>query len=239
MKNLLIILFLGYYAFVSCTKSKSETPIIPTTPVTGKTYSADEITAFKQLTINEIGDSLVKLPAHVSVYLVDTTYPYITLELDSIISEINTLLDTNLVISRTTNRIASTIQVYLTDRDTYLSQEPSATNALQNSDYTGYAYIDWDDYGVINHGSAFVDMSKTIGDTLQQRYLMHHEIMHSLGLIGHVTLSQFSTVLFTKTIMPYLLDYTSFDKKMMLLLYNPNINPGMQEAEFDVAVKNL
>lgn len=241
MKHFLGIFFLVCCVSASCNKQKTteqQPPIIPS-PVTGKTYSADEITAFKQLTINAIPDSIVKLPAHISVYLVDTTYPYITRELDSIISEMNKLLDTNLVINRTTNSIASTIQVYLTDRDTYLKEEPAAASALQNSNYTGYAYIDWDDAGVIYHGSAFVDMSRTIGDTLQQRYLIHHEMMHTLGFIGHVFLPQIYTVLFYYTLTPYILDYTDFDKKMMLLLYNPAIKPGMNETEFDLTVKNL
>jgi hypothetical protein len=235
------ITLLGCCVFLSCSKSNfdQQTASLPA-PVTVKTYSADEITAFKQLSINATGNGkIAKLPVHVSVYLVDTAYPYMTKELDSIINEFNKLLDTNLIISRTNSRITSTIQVYFTDRNTYLTQEPSTRSVLQNSNYTGYAYINWNSRGEIYHGSAFVDIVRTVGDTLQQRHLIHHEMMHVLGFLGHVSLPQFYTVLSYYTLTPYILDYTTFDKRMMLLLYNPSIKSNMNEAEFDKAVKNL
>lgn len=242
-RNAIIITFIGCCFFSSCSKSDAFS-INPTytlpAPVTGRTYSAEEITAFKQLTINAIGNRIIaKLPVRVSVYLADTAYPYMTRELDSIIIGLNRLLDTNLIISRTNDRFTSTIQVYLTDRDTYINQEPSVRSALQNSIATGYAYINWNSGGRIYHGSAFVDMVRTVGDTLQQRYVIHHEMMHALGFLGHVNLPQFYTIMFFTPITPYILDYTSFDKRIMLLLYNPSIKPAMSETEFNEAVKNL
>jgi hypothetical protein len=71
----------------------------------GKTYSADEITAFKQMTLHET-NAIIKLPKQVSVYIVDTGYAYMTKEIDSMIHEIN-LLDTNLVLTRTDSRTGS------------------------------------------------------------------------------------------------------------------------------------
>jgi Protein of unknown function (DUF2927) len=237
------ITFLACFIFLSCSKSN---PVNPTysvpiiEPLIGKTYSADEITAFKQLTISQVSNGIiVKLPVHVSVYLADTAYPYMTKELDSIIIGLNRLLDTNLIISRTNDRSTSTIQVYLTDRDTYINQEPSVSSALQNSLAVGYGYVNWNGSGGIYHGSAFVDMVRTVGDTLLQRYVIHHEMMHALGFIGHVSLPQFYTIMFYLTSTPYILDYTSFDKRMMLLLYNASIKSGMSETGFNEAVKNL
>ena len=226
---------------VSCSKNDETEPqtyIIPP-PVTGKTYSADEVTAFKQLTIEVNKGIVAKWPAHLSVYLADTTFPYITAELDSIITEVNQILNPNLTLTKTTDKVSSSIQVYLTTRGEYLSWEPAAAPALGDSEYTGYAQLAWNDHGEINHGSAFVDIERTAGDTLQQRYLIHHEFMHALGFLGHVSLPQIYTVMFNYTTTPYILDYTSFDMHMMLLLYHPSIKAGMKEAEFDLAVKSL
>ena len=235
--TVICITILGCCIFLSCSKSDPEIPVYSVPgPVTGKTYSANEVTAFKQLTLNPNSRIIVKLRNNVSIYLVDTAYSYMTKELDSIISEINQLLDTNLVISRTTDQSSATIKVYLTDRDTYILAEPYAASALRNSNYTGYFVY----FGSpIGHASAFVDMKRTDKDTLQQRYIIHHEIMHTLGFIGHVTLPQFYTVMFNYPLTPYIVNYTLFDKRMMMLLYNPIIKSGMNEAAFNEAVKNL
>ena len=235
--TVICITILGCCIFLSCSKSEPEIPVYSVPgPVKGKTYSADEVTAFKQLTVNPNSRIIVKLRNNVSIYLVDTAYSYMTAELDSIIREINQLLDTNLVISRTTDQSSATIKVYLTDRDTYISAEPYAASALRNSNYTGYFVY----FGSpIGHASAFVDMKRTDKDTLQQRYIIHHEIMHTLGFIGHVTLPQFYTVMFKYPLTPYIVNYTLFDKRMMMLLYNPIIKSGMNELTFNEAVKNL
>lgn len=82
-------------------------------------------------------------------------------------------------------------------------------------------------------------MNATVGDTLAQRYILHHEFMHTLGFLGHVSLPQFSSVMFAQPLLPYLSRYTPFDKKMMLLLYNPAIQPSMTESVFNSTFTNL
>jgi len=234
-----IIIFSCCVVF-SCSKTTSVRPIYtPPSPITGKTYSADEITAFKQLTLNATNNIVVKLPRQVAIFLADTGYLYMTKEIDSIISQVNRLLDTNLVLTRTADRFASSLQIHLTDRNTYIGIEPSAAPVLQNAEHTGMAYLHWNDQGIVYRGSIFVDMQKTANDTLQQRYLIHHEIMHAMGFLGHVKLPSIYTVLFYFTVTPYILNYTDFDKHIMQLLYNPSVKAGIKEAEFNEVVKNL
>lgn len=237
----LLIACIVSLAFVSCKKETPSTrqPYVLPGPVSGINYSADEVTAFKQLTLNATNGSIVKLPSHVSVYLVDTAYSHMSIELDSIIREVNGLLDISLLITRTPNRNDAHLQVYLTDRATYIQNESGVKPTLENSNYTGMAYDNWNEAGVVYRGSVFVDMQKTAGDTLQQRYLIHHEMMHALGFLGHVSLPQFYTIMFSYALAPYIIDYTPFDKKMMQLLYNPAIKAGMSEKEFDAEVIRL
>jgi hypothetical protein len=241
MKYFFLIFFFLCLTFVSCdTSKKNEIQPIVITP-TSKTYSDDEITAFKQLTIKSPNANIItKLPTRISIFLVDTTYSYMTQELDSIIVKMNKLLNPNLIIDRTNDKNISTLQVYLTDRATYIRAEPSAASYLENSNFTtGLSYAEWDINGLIYHGSVFIDMSKTSGNMLWQRHIIHHEMMHSLGFRGHVYVSQFKTVLFNYTLTPFIIDFTDFDKKMMLLLYNPAIESGIKEVDFDSIVKKL
>jgi hypothetical protein len=107
-----------------------------------------------------------------------------TQELDSIIVKMNKLLNPNLIIDRTTDKNISTLQVYLTDRATYIKAEPSAATSLENYNFTGLSYAEWESNGLIYHGRVFIDMSKTSGNILWQRHLIHHEMMHSLGFRG-------------------------------------------------------
>lgn len=230
----------GCCILLSCSKTDPQpSTYTPPPAITGKTYSANDIAAFKQLTFDATNNKIVKWPKHVSLYLVDTGYSTMIREIDAILREINLLLDTNLVLTRSSNRIGSDIQIHLTDRNTYIAAEPAVAPTLQNSDYTGMAHLQWNEQGIVYRGSVFVDMDKTGGDTLGQRYLIHHEMMHILGFYGHVTLPDTYTVLFNHTLFPYILDYTFFDKRMMLLLYNPSIHPGMSLGEFNETVKNL
>jgi len=234
-----IILF-GCCITLSCSEKDATPPpaFNPPPRVFGKTYSADEITAFKQLTLNET-HTIIKLPKQVSVYIVDTGYAFMTKEIDSIIYEINLLLDTNLVLTRTHNRTGSVIQIYLTDRSTYTAAEPAAFSSLQNTDHKGINFPRFNLEGLIEYETVFVDMNMTDADTLEQRHIIYHEMMHALGFFGHVTLHDTSSALSLYPIDPFTDYYTPFDKRMMLLLYNPSIRPGMNEVEFNEVIKNL
>jgi hypothetical protein len=222
---------------LSCSKNDSVRPpvITPPAPLAGKTYSASEITAFKQMTLYATGE-IIQWPKKVSFYIVDTGYTYMTKAVDSILQEMNLLLDTNLVLTRTNNRTEADMEIYLTDHNTYLAAEPAAT--VQKADYIGLTFLQWDVQGIIDHGSVFVDMPGTVGDTTAQYFIMHHEMMHALGFYAHVSLQNIYSVLYDEPQLP-LAGYTPFDKRMMLLLYNPSIRAGMSEVEFNEVIKNL
>jgi len=134
------IISLSCFIALSCSKKDAIRPpaFNPPPRVVGKTYSADEVLAFKEMTLYAT-DEIIKLPKQVSFYLVDTVYAYMTKEIDSMIHEINLLLDTNLVLTRTDSRTDSDIQIYLTDRNTYIAAEPAATP--QNHDYIGLTFL--------------------------------------------------------------------------------------------------
>jgi hypothetical protein len=227
------------FIFSSCTKDESAFKQGIVTPqIVGRTLSANEIIAFKGMTISATNGIIIKLPKLVSFYLVDTIHQTLTNEIDSMVSELNTLLDTNLIISRTSNIVGATIKIYLTDRNTYIAAEPQAAADLQNSNYLGLAFLNWNrGNGEIYNGNAFVDIVRT--DINSQRRILRHEIMHTLGFYGHVTLPEFNSVLFSTPGFPFPVNYTTFDKKMIKLLYNPAIKPGINEEELNAVLVNL
>jgi hypothetical protein len=230
------------FIFSSCTKDDTASKqgfVAPEKEIVGKTLSANEIITFKQMTIGTTNGIIIKWPKVVSIYLVEPINQTLTNDVDSIISELNTLLDTNLIISRTTNSVGATIKIYATDRNTYLVAEPQDAADLQNSNYLGLAHLNWNrSNGEIYNGTAFVDLAHT--DTNNQHRILRHEIMHTLGFYGHVTMSEFDSVLFpTPLSYPFPIYYTAFDKKMIKLLYNPAIKSGMNEAELNAVLVNL
>jgi hypothetical protein len=225
---------------LSCSKEDPYSNVyVPPVQVAGRTYSAAEINAFKQMTLSTTGGKIIKWPGRVSFFLVDTGYVYMTAEVDSIVRELNLLLDTNLVVTRNASRANSNIQIYLTDRSTYIGAEPVVAPTLQNSNHDGLAYLSWNNDGVPYRGSAFVDMVRTAGDISRQRFIIRHEIMHALGFYSHVTTPGTLTIMFHEALYPVITQYTPFDKRMMQLLYNPSITAGMSEDEFNAAVRNL
>lgn len=231
------------FLLFSCSKDKpaAYTPPVTGVPgeVVGGTYSSDDLLVFKQMAIYGSALRIInKWPKKVSYYIVDTQYDYLTAEVDAVLKEINSLLDTNLVLTRTNVRSESNIQIFFTDRNTYLTAEPDAAPTLYNSSYGGLCYTRQQD-GILTGGSVFVDMEKEKNNIPIQRYLVYHEIMHSLGFRGHASLTGTYTVLFYYTLTPYILNYTPFDKRMIQLLYNPVIKPGMNEEQIDKIVKAL
>lgn len=237
------IVILSSFFLLSCSKDK---PAASTPPVTGGpgevdggTYSSDDLLVFKQMALYGSALRIInRWPKKVSYYIVDTQYDYLTEEVDAVLKEINALLDTNLVLTRTNVRSESNIQIFFTDRNTYLMAEPDAAPTLYNSTYGGLSYLRQQE-GILTTGSVFVDMDRAKDNIPAQRYLVYHEIMHSLGFRGHASLTGTYTVLFYYTLIPYILSYTPFDKRMIQLLYHPQIKLGMNEEQVDKIVKAL
>lgn len=233
------------YMINGCKKESSPANVytIPP-PLIGKTYSALELAGFKEITINGVynNGSIKKLPKETFVYLADTTYPRLTRELDSLISEVNSQTDTNLVVKRTTNSQMATITVYLTDRNTFEAKVPSSVHAFNTSAYElkGLTVPYWNSQGIINSVSVFVDMQLSAGDTSRQIFLLRHEMMHSFGFLGHVDIINYlGSILFYFWITPTITTYSYFDKIMIHLLYNPAIKPGMKNQDLDAVLVNL
>ncbi len=100
----------------------------------------------------------------------------------------------------------------------------------QNLRFIGFGYAAWDSSWRINHGSVFVDTAATANGTLLQRFVIHHEFMHTLGFTGHVIVPGLSSIMFPSSLPPYLLDYTDYDKRMIRLLYNLSVTSGINET---------
>ena len=237
-----IFLFL-VLSIISC-KKEDNAVVKPSTPVVvGKTYSALELSGFKQLVFNAPGGDGAYVrkwrSKEVYVYMVDTSFSYINAELDSIISDLNLLTAAELVLKKTTNRLIATLQIYLTNKHTFFEAEPAASLAYQTFSRVGFTYAFWGGDKNIDSAVIFNDITRQDNNTdLANRYVMRHEMMHALGFLGHVTLPEFDdSCLFD--VFNFVTVYSSFDKRMISLLYNPAIKAGMREIELNAALVNL
>ena len=210
----------------------------------GKTYTASEIIGFKELAFNattgETGFVKKWKFKEVLIYMVDTSYIYLNNEMDLIIKDINLLTDTNLVYKKTSEKSSANLIVYLTDKNTFSTGDPEAYASYQSfPGLGGFAYTVCDNNGNINRSMAFVDMARTNNSSMaENRYLLRHELMHTLGFLGHVTLAEFSGSCLS-TSYNYSTFFSAFDKKMIALLYHPAIKAGMNESTLTSVIINL
>lgn len=247
MKNYIFFLFL-MLSVISCKKNDDYAVLgttVQTAPIVGKTLSALEVAGFKQIALNVIGGNgpFIKKWGlkEVLVYMVDTSFAYMNAELDSIIKDFNALTDTNLVFRKTTDKSIATLIIYLTDKNTFLSAEPPVVgNSYLRLNSIGFLYAFWGHVEKkISNAVIFIDMARQSNNSiLDNRYVLHHEMMHALGFLGHVNFPDFSSSCLFNTY-NFATSYSDFDKKMIPLLYNPAIKAGMTDQELNAVIVNL
>ena len=213
-------------------------------PTVGKNYTASEIFGFKELAFNatagETGFIKKWKLKEVLIYMVDTSYIYLNNEMDSIIKDINLLTDTNLVYKKTSDKSLANLRVYLTDKNTFSSGDSEAFALYQSfPGLSGFAFTQLETNSQIVRASVFLDMARPNNTSMfYNRYLLRHELMHTLGFLGHVTLAEFSGSCLS-TSYNYSTFFSAFDKKMIPLLYHPAIKAGMNETTVTPVIINL
>ena len=242
MKFFFSLLFL--LSLVGCKKGDtydfSSNYVLPT----GKTYTAMEIIGFKELAFNATtgGTGFIKKWKfkEVLIYMVDTSYIYLNNEMDSIIKDINLLTDTNQVYKKTLDKSLANLAIYLTDKNTFSISEPQAYASYTSvPGLFGFAYTQLGTNSQIVRASVFLDMARPDNTSMfYNRYLLRHELMHTLGFLGHVTLAEFSGSCLS-TGYNYSTFFSAFDKKMISLLYHPAIKAGMNETTVTPVIINL
>ena len=237
-----IFLFL-VLSIISC-KKEDNAVVKPSTPVVvGKTYSALELSGFKQLVFNAPGGDGATVrkwrAKEILVYMVDTSFTYINNELDFIIRDFNLLTAPELVLKKTMDKSKATLLIYLTDKNTFFNAEPAAAISYQALSRAGFTYSFWGTDKKIDSAVIFNDITRTDDNTqLANRYVMRHEMMHALGFFGHVKLPEFDDSCLYD-VFNFATVYSSFDKRMISLLYNSAIKAGMREIELNGALVNL
>ena len=237
------IFFLFILFIVSC-KKEDNVIVKPQIPaIVGKTYSAMELTGFKQLVFNAPGGDGASVrkwrSKEMLVYMVDTSFTYINNELDSIIRDFNLLTSPELLLKRTTDKSAATLLIYLTDKRTFSEAQPVAFASYQTLSRIGFTYSFWGGDKKIDSAVIFNDITRPDNNTeLANRYVMRHEMMHALGFFGHIKLPEFDDSCLYY-VFNFVTVYSPFDKRMITLLYNPAITAGMREIELNNALVNL
>jgi hypothetical protein len=230
--------------FLSCQKAE-EIAHFPK-PISGKTITAEEIQCFKQVTINGKfnGSYIIKklLAGTNYFYMTDTSASYMVTELGRILNDINTYADTNLVMSITHDRQLANIIIHPTNRQTFISSVSGAGIAFstQPAHVYGLCMPKFDrDYNITG-ADIFVDMFSPFNNPTYNRYLLRHEIMHSLGFLGHTEMAAFSNSILSEiNIFPYRNYFAEIDKTIIRILYNPALKTGMRSEQLDSVLVNL
>lgn len=242
------VLYILLVLFIACKKSDpvyTPEPFTPPQELTGKTLSVSEIKGFKQLALGGDygGAGYIKKwrPGKVYVYLADTIYSNINTELPEIISDLDSLVRPTIELVQTRDSAIANLVIYITDKQTYANAEPAAAPIVNSNNHGGVAYVAFGNY-IVFRASVYIDKT-IVADPRQQFYtksLFRHEMMHTLGFLGHVLLPEFSnTIMSANPIVNQSIFYTEFDRKMIKLLYNPAMQSGMNEIQINPILKGL
>ena len=217
----LYFLLLFIPLFQGCSNDDSpEVPIVEETTLTPIQEYFIEI-AFG----NEFGPdytNIRKWNTNVSIYLPEVQYDYLNDELDSIISELNTL-QSGILISRVESLEESNYIVYFGDWNSYVNEwEPGAIDAVENN--WGLFWIYWTDF-VIYRGNMYVDVFRT-QDIDCQKHLLREELTQSLGLMND-SYDYPASIFYQEWTCGT--GYAEIDKELIKILYDPNISAGMSK----------
>ena len=177
---------------------------------------------------NEFGggySSIRKWSSNIKLFVPETKYDYLNEELDAIIDELNSLLG-EIQIERVTDVNEANYIVYFGNQNTYVNTyEPNAAGLVESN--WGVFYIYWDSNWSINRGSMYVDIIRTL-DLDCQKHLLREELTQSLGLMND-TFDYPGSIFYQNWTCGT--NYAEIDRRLIEILYDPEILPGMLKQE--------
>jgi hypothetical protein len=153
------------------------------------------------------------------------------LELEKIVSEINTLMTDNFQVEIVHNKAASNLHLYIGTAEEFASLYPSdATLAKSNS---GIYRVFWNRKNEIFNGYVFIRNTTTMEE---QRHAIREELTQSLGLGQDSPLYEESIFQLRYTLPT---EYAPIDKDLIRLLYHPRITTGLTAEEVEIILADI
>jgi len=173
-----------------------------------------------------------KWTSDIKIFLPETQYLQLNAELENIISELNELIK-DIKVEKVSNLHDSNFVVYFGDGNKYVHEyEPDATPFIvQNVSLFWFYSTEW----TIYKGSVYIDPNR-IEDTDCQKHRLREEITQSLGLM--LDSYDYPNSIFYKAY-SCVTEYSDFDKRLIQLMYDPNIYPGMSQQDVIEYLRSL
>jgi hypothetical protein len=153
------------------------------------------------------------------------------LELEKIVSEINTLVTDNFRIEIVNNKAASNLHLYIGSAEEFSSFYPSdATLAKSNS---GIYRVFWNRKNEIVNGYVFIRNTTTMEE---QKHAIREELTQTLGL-GQDSPRYEESIFQLRYTLPT--EYAPIDKDLIRLLYHPRITIGLAAEEVESILADI
>ena len=166
------------------------------------------------------------------VYLSGDDNPSLKAELDSIITELNNLITTNMSIYLVDEQVNSNFHIFLGSASDYVSIYPNSADLVESN--WGLFFVNWDSSNYFYTGHMYVDTERA--DSTAQKHLLREEFTQSLGLANDSY--KYSDSIFQQnwTLTTY---YSDIDKELIRLLYHPNMKAGLNKAQTQEKLKEI
>ncbi|WP_448550411.1 DUF2927 domain-containing protein [Thalassotalea fusca] len=183
---------------------------------------------------SEFGSSnsnLRKWQTDVKIFVAGETPDYLSLELTRIIEELNDLIQ-EITIYRVETMEQANYVLYLGDAKGYELIEPYAKS--KTKDNWGLFWVYWNNQNAIYKASMYVDTHRT-KNKRAQKHLLREELTQSLGLMND-SYRYKDSIFFQKW--SFTTEFSSIDKRLIRLLYHPDVKIGMDKSEFRQIVQS-
>lgn len=210
--------------------------IAPTNHSFAQNYSPDVKKYFKEIAVGSEfgkGRKIVKWTKNMKVFVMGEKVPALETELNKIIGELNQLVSP-IRIQRVSSKTQANFFIFFGSSRDYINKvEPNARRYANRNLALFYVYFT--PKNSIKKGSMYVNTSlMKAPDT--RNHLLREELTQALGLMNDshkyprsIFYQKFSRVN----------QYTPRDKKLIKLLYNNKIRPGMSKTQVDRALATL
>ena len=213
-----------------CSKEEPEPQILEPLPLSPVHQYFVEV-AFGKTYISDYR-AIRKWEEDIKLFVPETQYLHLNEELDTIISELNTLIG-DIKIEKVSNLYDANYVVYFGRGSDYAEKyESNASGYVQDFKSLFWIYSsNWRIYGA----SIYVDVFRETDEECQ-KHRLREELTQSLGLMLDSNEYPLSIFYDEETCVT---EYTDLDRKLIKILYDPNITPGMSRRAVEEYLASL
>jgi hypothetical protein len=155
-------------------------------------------------------------------------------ELSDIVTEINALATDGFSVSIVTDTLQSNYYIFFGSGTDYAEKFPSSSSLV--TDNWGLFSVYWDAAEQIYRGHMYVDVVRA--NPAEEKHLLREELTQSLGLAKDTNSDLYLNSIFqakwTTTT-----EYADIDKDLIRLLYHPDMQIGLSEAQASDLVRQI